>query len=126
MEQFSLDKYFANPQRKIVTRDGRQARIICTDVDSENAPIVALIKDKDTGREMALFFTKYGKYYATTQDSNADLFFASIKHEDWVNLYRTESGQYNCGSVHESEQDAKSVSEGNRQYVTTVKIEWED
>ena len=126
MEQFSLDKYFANPQRKIVTRDGRQARIICTDVDSENAPIVALIKDRYTGHERALFFTKYGKYYATLQDSNADLFFAPTKHTDYINIYHNESGYFLGGGVYTSEENAKSIATRDEQYITTIKVEWEE
>lgn len=31
MKQFSLEKYLANPERKIVTREGKKVRIICTD-----------------------------------------------------------------------------------------------
>ena len=31
MEQFSLAEYLKNPTRPIITRDGRIARIICTD-----------------------------------------------------------------------------------------------
>ena len=29
MKPFNLEEYLANPNRKIVTRDGRNARIIC-------------------------------------------------------------------------------------------------
>ena len=44
MEQFSLEKYLANPSRKVVTRDGRRVRIICTDRRDLNFPIVTLIE----------------------------------------------------------------------------------
>ena len=42
MKQFNLDEYIANPLRKVVTRLGRTARIICTDANMKY-PIVALI-----------------------------------------------------------------------------------
>ena len=32
MKQFSLEEYLANPSKKVVTRDGRNVRIICTDL----------------------------------------------------------------------------------------------
>ena len=32
MRQFDLDKYLKNPNRKIVTRDGKSVRIVCTDM----------------------------------------------------------------------------------------------
>lgn len=31
MEQFNLNKYLENPDRKLVTREGNSVRIICTD-----------------------------------------------------------------------------------------------
>ena len=43
MKQFNLEEYLANPSMKVVTRDGRKARIICTDAKN-NYPIVALIE----------------------------------------------------------------------------------
>ena len=43
MKQFSLEEFKKNPNRKVVTRDGKQVRIICTDADRKN-PIVALVK----------------------------------------------------------------------------------
>ena len=44
MEKFNLEEYLKNPSRKVVTRDGRNARIICTDMNYKNHPIVALSK----------------------------------------------------------------------------------
>lgn len=126
MEQFSLEKYLENPERKIVTRDGRSARIICTDrKNSVDFPIVALVTN-DAGMEYVESYRKNGSWCYSGSLNDGDLFFAPNKHTDWVNLYRTESGQYKCGSVHESGQDAKMVSEGDSQYVTTIKVEWEE
>ena len=57
MEQFSLDKYLENPSRKVVTRDGRSVRIICTDAKSE-LPIIALVPFDDS--EDAYHYNKNG------------------------------------------------------------------
>ena len=46
MKPFNLEEYLANPNRKIVTRDGRNVRIICTDRKDSDFPIVALVKNK--------------------------------------------------------------------------------
>ena len=46
MERFKLDAYLKDTSRKVVTRDGRNVRIICTDVKG-SAPIVAVIEEKD-------------------------------------------------------------------------------
>lgn len=122
MEQFSLKEYLKNPERKVVTRDGRNVRIICTDCRTAE-PLVALV---NYGCDETLATYWENGRYSRKGENNLDLFFAPNKHTDWVNLYRTESGQYKCGSVHESKQDAKKVSEGDSQYVTTIKVEWEE
>ena len=31
MKQFNLEEYLKDPNKKVVTRDGRNARIVCTD-----------------------------------------------------------------------------------------------
>ena len=46
MKQFNLDEYLQNPSRPVVTRDGRPVRIICTDANREETPVVALVKVK--------------------------------------------------------------------------------
>nr|DAG92112.1 MAG TPA: hypothetical protein [Herelleviridae sp.] len=79
MEQFNLEEYLKNPNRKIVTRDGRAVRIICTDRKFEfsNAqyPVIALIKDLN-GNECVIGFTSDGKEECD-YDDNTDLFFIS-------------------------------------------------
>lgn len=42
MRPFNLDEYLKDPSRKVVTRDGHEARILCTDRDNDNYPIIAL------------------------------------------------------------------------------------
>ena len=85
MKQFSLEEYLANPSKKVITRDGRSARIICTDARGR-FPIIALV-EKDNGQtENAFAFTKNGTYLTLEQDEN-DLFFVSEKHERWINLF---------------------------------------
>ena len=74
MKPFNLEEYLANPSRKVVTRDGRKARIICTDKKSEDGfSIVALI---DNGKDELLeTYTKEEYTYGTSYD----LFFATDK-----------------------------------------------
>lgn len=38
MIHFNVEKYVKNPNRKIVTRDGRNVRILCTDRASATCP----------------------------------------------------------------------------------------
>ena len=125
MKPFSLDEYIKNPNRKVVTRNGRSARIICTDAKG-NYPIVALIEEG--GYDNALSYTKDGKLYVG-ETNDYDLFFAPEKHEGWLNIYRSdECGFYMRGkSPYKSKEKADKVAKANpKTFFTTVKIEWEE
>lgn len=49
MKQFNLEEYLKDPSQKLITRGGRSARILCTDKEGNDYPIVALIKDNTYG-----------------------------------------------------------------------------
>ena len=124
MKAFNLKEYLENPERKVVTRDGRNVRIVCTDRAGLNAkPIVALIT-LPNGDEVIKTFWDNGIETAGSEDKN-DLFFAPSKHTDYINLYRDES-VYFLGAVYTSEEYAKNIARGNDQYITTIKVEWEE
>ena len=118
MKAFSLEEYIKNPNRKVVTRNGRSARIICTDAKG-NYPIVVLIEEG--GYDNALSYTKDGKLYVG-ETNDYDLFFATEKHEGWVNVYR-DFDDMMCGSVFATEEDAKCNA---KTAIATVRIEWEE
>ena len=126
MEQFSLEGYIKNPSRKVVTRNGRNVRIICTDKKGYDYPIVALIENKLEGYEGVLYYTKDGKI-DNNDSNNADLFFAPEKHEGWLNIYHSESGFYLRGNPYKSKEEADEVAKANyKNFCATVKIEWEE
>ena len=126
MEQFSLEKYLTNPSRKVVTRDGRNARIICTDRRDLNFPIIALIENISGGGEKACSYTKDGRHYTDCSDI-FDLFFAPETHEGWINVYRySDGGHAYAGAVYDSKEDAEKRKVIDENYVTTIKIEWEE
>ena len=121
MEQFSLEKYLANPSRKVVTRDGKNVRILCTDRKLDSKEVVGLTMNND-GTEGLLSWSKQGKSLSLN-DSSFDLFFASEKHEGWVNVFRGwREGEYNCGVIYDSEEKAREIGAA----IDTVKIEWEE
>ena len=120
MEQFSLEKYLANPSRKVVTRDGRNARIICTDMRDLNFPIIALIETRPGGEEMTYSYTKDGRY-CNTCPNIFDLFFAPEKHEGWVNVYEEGANRYLEGCIYITKEEAKRMR--GYGYITTIKIE---
>ena len=126
MKQFDLKEYLADPSRKVVTRNGRNVRIICTDKKGFDYPIVALIENKLEGFEGVLYYTKDGEYTANGS-SDKDLFFAPEKHEGWINIYRNEDEDYYKGMViFSSKEDAIEKGRKFSDYITTTKIEWEE
>ena len=72
MKPFSISEYIQNKSLKVITRDGRSARIICTDINNPY-PIVAAIKRTD-GTEGIEIYTKDG-HFLSDDESRYDLFF---------------------------------------------------
>ena len=126
MEQFSLEKYLANPSRKVVTRDGKNVRILCTDRKLDSKEVVGLTMNND-GTEGLLSWSKQGKSLSLN-DSSFDLFFAPEKHEGWVNIYKSNYGGYELSQVYQRKEDAETEKYINDSdvYITTIKIEWEE
>lgn len=122
MKAFTLEEYLKNPERKVVTRDGRNARIMGTDVKRAYYPVLALV-DKGS-HEVSIFYTKNGQY-SFGEENSYDLFFAPEKKEGWVNIYKDNSGYTPGGIIHSSERAAKEIV-NDRSYITTIKIEWEE
>ena len=127
MKEFNLNEYLKDPSKKVVTRDGRAVRIICTDFKSQmNKPIIALIKE-DEDEENAFNFKENGRWHLPeNEESLKDLFFAPIKREGWVNLFKDEELTFINGDVYENEKDAKEAAQGESDFITTIKIEWEE
>ena len=112
MEQFSLEEYLANPSRKVVTRNGYPVRIICTDANKYNYPIIALVSNK-SGIETVLGYTKKGTIIKNRQHDE-DLFFALENHEEWINLYKSGINWSLGASIWQTEEEAKN-NNGNNQ-----------
>ena len=119
MKAFNLEEYLKNPKRKVVTKDGRNVRIVCTDVKSELYPVLALVDN--WGEEICNSYTKEGRFLPNNE-AHRDLFFAPEKHEGRVNVYR-DFDDMMCGSVFATEEDAKCNA---KTAIATVKIEWEE
>lgn len=123
MKPFNLEEYLKNPSRKVVTRSGKPVIIHCTNYESDG-PIIAEVKGYNKSRS----YQRNGRYYLY-DDSNFDLFFATEKHEGWLNIYRSnECGFYIRGnSPYESKEKADKVAKANpKTFFTTIKVEWEE
>ena len=122
MRPFNLDEYIKNPSKKVVTRDGRDVRIICTDFNNPKFPVIGEIE----GSKWPISFTIKGLFSDYTA-SDYDLFFAPEKHEGWINIYRTEGDEsVYTANVYNSKEEAEDAGRGEEDYLATIKIEWEE
>ena len=130
MKPFNLEEYLANPNKELVTRDGRKVtRVLCTDAKGPY-PIVALIERHDNAMDNAIQYTKDGRYLNNGTDEK-DLFFASDKKVGWINIFRGKDGPLTGNTIFASKEDAE---ESKRHccgftkdlYLTSVKVEWEE
>ncbi|MGN0929944.1 MAG: hypothetical protein ACI4N3_04865 [Alphaproteobacteria bacterium] len=90
MKPFNLEEYLANPSKKLVTKGGKEVRILCTDRKHKDYPIVALVKNKQQKREIVITYTSNGLYNCDSInpfENDFNLFFATEKKEGYVNIY---------------------------------------
>ena len=129
MKPFNLKEYLKNPM-KVITRDGRNARIVCVDAQGDY-PVVALITEVEGEykHESPEMYTEDGlNYYG--QQTSIDLFFAPEKKVGWANIYRGKDEPV-IGHIFNSEEEARESSRHCNSYTKdlylgTAKIEWEE
>ena len=127
MKAFSLKEYLKNPEKKVITRDGRSVRIRCTDRRGCDCPIVALVETPTGKAENILSYREDGKWSPVggpLVNSNLDLFFAPEKHEGWANIY----GKFLACDIFPTKEEAEEYVKrvGAKDFVATAKIEWEE
>ena len=126
MKQFNLEEYLKNPSRKVITRDGRKVRIICTDREDSIYPIIALIKDDKRESEILVSYTKDG-IPAEYNEAYYTLFFAPEKHEGWLNIFKGNNFYHAENEiVYNSKEEAELQGKNYMSYIATIKIEWEE
>ena len=128
MKPFNLKEYIKNPNRKVITRNGRPVKIVYTDKKGMY-PVVALIEYNNT-YENVFAFTTDGRYSFVDTDEK-DLFFASEKKEGWINIYKGRGGLITNPYVVSSREDAEVSSRHccgytKEMYLATAKVEWEE
>ena len=77
MKEFNLEEFKKNLSQKVVTKDGRSVRIVCTDAKNE-FPIVALIFNDN--KEVLMDYNNNGKV-SPDEITDLDLFFAIEKKD---------------------------------------------
>lgn len=104
-----------DPNLPVRCRNGEPARILCTDRDDPDYPIVALLGNDEEPDVL----TKHGCFHLHDEESGYDLVNYIPKKTGWINIYSDSTAG---GRVYESKDAAiKGRIEGG----VTIKIEWE-
>lgn len=122
MKPFNLKEYLENPSRKVVTRNGRNVKIHCTNYVTHRQVIAEI-----EGSGCSESFSREGRYYNNIDNSSNDLFFAPEKHEGWVNVFKSiSSGNYMGTFIFKSKEEAEEDVKDFSNCIATIKIEWEE
>lgn len=126
MKQFNLEEYLKNPQKKVITREGLSARIICTGRKGYNTkPIIALVTIPN-GTEVLKSYWEDGVNTRGCEDNPDDLFFTSVKKSGWINLYKINSIISPGPRAYDTKKEAESAAGNRSDYISTIKIKWEE
>lgn len=132
LKEFNLEA--AKAGKPIYTRDGRKARILCYDLKGvEGYPIVAAIETHDYLAESISAYDRNGRFDHDKENNN-DLMILLEKKEGWINIYNRNTistSKENCYimtgvSVFKTKESAISYKDKDKEYIDTIKIEWEE
>ena len=122
MKPFNLKEHLEHPEWKVVTREGKPVRILCTDLDDNDYPVAAVVGNFHVDKYTAEGLFQAGK------ETKYDLFFASEKHEGWVIISKlpfTDSFEI-FPEIFATKEEAVRVWEDNPGIkCSIIKIEWE-
>lgn len=124
LKPFDLEA--AKAGKPVCTRDGRKARIISFDRHGEDCPIIALVVDsKNAECEEVIDYTLDGICNENIINHNKyDLMMFTRKKEGWLNIFKDFEDTVCC--VYPTEKEALEDGEIEKDYITTIKIEWEE
>jgi len=124
LKKFDLEA--AKAGKPVCTRDGRKARIISFDRHGEDCPIIALVVDsKNAECEEVIDYTLDGICNENIINHNKyDLMMFTRKKEGWLNIFKDFEDTVCC--VYPTEKEALEDGEIEKDYITTIKIEWEE
>ena len=122
MKQFNLQEYLANPSQKVMTRNGKEVRIICTNAKND-FPIIALISIDE--KETLMDYNNNGEL-SPDEITDFDLFFAPNIKKGWINIFKDNNETYTSISIYQTKDEAEEVGKKSNYYISTHKIEWEE
>ena len=121
MKPFNIKEHLEHPDWKVVTREGEPVRILYTELNDSDYPVVAVISNWYPQKYTA------GGLFQASKETKYDLFFAPERqqHEGWVNITRS-GADYEafCGKIYASQLEAGIDADDCT--LATVKIKWEE
>lgn len=106
--------------KPVQTRDGRKARILCTDLNNLNWTLVAAVKEAD-GRETVHFYKENGSNNVT----GMCLENVPERHSVWMNEYKKEKG-HPFGGIRSSRSLCDDVCLTATERTAVIEIVYED
>lgn len=123
MKPFNIKEHLEHPDWKVVSREGRPVRILCTDLDDADYPVAAAINNYHVDRYTADGLFQAGK------ETKYDLFFAPKKHKGWTLFVNSESIGPDIldSTIYATREEAQRMREAYPgRYGAIVKLEWEE
>ena len=123
MKSFNSKEHLEHPEWKVVTREGKPVRILCTDLDDNDYPVAAVVGNFHFDK-----YTAEGIFHAG-EENKYDLFFAPKKYEGWTLFVNCESicPDILDSTIYATREEAQCMRETHPgRYGAIVKLEWED
>ena len=123
MKPFSIKEHLEHPEWKVVTREGKPVRILCTDLDDNDYPVAAVVGNFHVDK-----YTAEGIFHAG-EETKYDLFIAPKKYEGWTLFVNCESicPDILDSKIYATREEAQCIRETHPgRYGAIVKLEWED
>lgn len=108
MIKFNLD--LVKQGYKVVTRDGRDGRIICTDRKGGEYPVICLLSSGKSESELCHAFTLKGTFLPDGREHPCDLFLKAKTTKRYFAMYRNRS----TGELTPMETPTKTREEAER------------
>lgn len=124
MKEFDLEK--AKAGHPVQTRDGRDARILATDLKGEEgASLVTVISASSGFHEYTVHHHDCGSYYKDIT-SGIDLFLKDIKKTMYCIVYKKDKKiAHSIGGTYETREEAEALLVGT-QNAYIAEITWEE
>ena len=125
MKPFNIK--LAKQGKPVCTRDGRKVRIICFDrINGDYYKIVACVTAFDGDFEEVLFYGIDGYIVDSQNPKDEDLMMLPEKKEMWINIYKGTTVPASGGYLYDTKEEAEDAANGDKTYVITAKVCWEE